>query len=257
MDTGFEPVYTALQAAASPLGQSTERHNTDNTRTVPERPDPRTGPTRADDEIRTRDPHLGKVMRYQLRYIRIPSRSSLRHVEDSIRSCGTRQNRLRPPGVSPGGPVSMCIRGPESASIESRSRSRMHGRLAQLVARFLHTEEVISSSLVSPTRVKPSVSRGFSSFQAEWISAQNPRTEKSNGKSNTLPSVGIEADVTAIRVRLPPASRSKYWVSRRVSHTVSSHPRVSNCHLSISALPLRQGVKRSTFVSRRTKPTDS
>jgi hypothetical protein len=30
--------------------------------------DPR---TRADDETRTRDPHLGKVMRYQLRYIRI------------------------------------------------------------------------------------------------------------------------------------------------------------------------------------------
>ncbi len=25
----------------------------------------------ADDGIRTRDPHLGKVMRYQLRYIRI------------------------------------------------------------------------------------------------------------------------------------------------------------------------------------------
>ena len=29
---------------------------------------------RADDGIRTRDPHLGKVMRYQLRYVRIPSR---------------------------------------------------------------------------------------------------------------------------------------------------------------------------------------
>ena len=28
-------------------------------------------PLRADDETRTRDPHLGKVMRYQLRYIRI------------------------------------------------------------------------------------------------------------------------------------------------------------------------------------------
>ena len=26
---------------------------------------------RADDGIRTRDPHLGKVMRYQLRYIRM------------------------------------------------------------------------------------------------------------------------------------------------------------------------------------------
>ena len=28
-------------------------------------------PLRADDGIRTRDPHLGKVMRYQLRYVRI------------------------------------------------------------------------------------------------------------------------------------------------------------------------------------------
>ena len=26
---------------------------------------------RADDGIRTRDPHLGKVMRYQLRYVRV------------------------------------------------------------------------------------------------------------------------------------------------------------------------------------------
>ena len=32
---------------------------------------------RADDGIRTRDPHLGKVMRYQLRYIRkLRARSS-------------------------------------------------------------------------------------------------------------------------------------------------------------------------------------
>ncbi len=29
---------------------------------------------RADDGIRTRDPHLGKVMRYQLRYIRMSPR---------------------------------------------------------------------------------------------------------------------------------------------------------------------------------------
>jgi hypothetical protein len=34
---------------------------------------------RADDGIRTRDPHLGKVMRYQLRYIRA-SRTRCRHV---------------------------------------------------------------------------------------------------------------------------------------------------------------------------------
>ena len=64
--TGFEPVYTALQAAASPLGQSTVcwvHHQ----RTEPAC----AGLIRADDETRTRDPHLGKVMRYQLRHIRI------------------------------------------------------------------------------------------------------------------------------------------------------------------------------------------
>ena len=58
--TGFEPVYTALQAAASPLGHATVWGVT---------PDPYR--IRADDEIRTRDPHLGKVMRYQLRHIRV------------------------------------------------------------------------------------------------------------------------------------------------------------------------------------------
>ena len=31
---------------------------------------------RADDGIRTRDPHLGKVMRYQLRYVRLCSVSA-------------------------------------------------------------------------------------------------------------------------------------------------------------------------------------
>ena len=54
--TGIEPVCTALQAVASPLGHATTSDLT--------RP-------RADDGIRTRDPHLGKVMRYQLRYIRV------------------------------------------------------------------------------------------------------------------------------------------------------------------------------------------
>ena len=53
--TGIEPVCTALQAVASPLGHTANQG--------------RVG-LRADDGIRTRDPHLGKVMRYQLRYIR-------------------------------------------------------------------------------------------------------------------------------------------------------------------------------------------
>ena len=55
VETGFEPVYAALQAAASPLGHSTREGDT----------------LRADDGIRTRDPHLGKVMRYQLRHVRL------------------------------------------------------------------------------------------------------------------------------------------------------------------------------------------
>ena len=63
MATGFEPVYTALQAAASPLGHATVMVYTTS--------DLKLKTTGADDETRTRDPHLGKVMRYQLRYIRM------------------------------------------------------------------------------------------------------------------------------------------------------------------------------------------
>ena len=59
METGIEPVCTVLQTVASPLGHSTVA--------IP----PQAQSTRADDETRTRDPHLGKVMRYQLRYIRV------------------------------------------------------------------------------------------------------------------------------------------------------------------------------------------
>ena len=74
METGIEPVCTALQAVASPLGHSTAG-------LMPLHP-------RADDGIRTRDPHLGKVMRYQLRYIRAlrPSSSSVAMHDDSPRS---------------------------------------------------------------------------------------------------------------------------------------------------------------------------
>src|SRR5699024_12661755 len=57
--TGFEPVYTALQAAASPLGHATAK-------AVPCR-------LRAADGTRTRDPHLGQVMLYQLSTIRTSS----------------------------------------------------------------------------------------------------------------------------------------------------------------------------------------
>ena len=68
VETGFEPVYTALQAVASPLGHSTEAAPHQNL----------WWPLRADDGIRTRDPHHGKVMRYQLRYVRLSAPARFR-----------------------------------------------------------------------------------------------------------------------------------------------------------------------------------
>ena len=61
MGTGFEPAYTALQAAASPLGHPT---------VLASHEDASDSVLRADDEIRTRDIHLGKVVLYQLSYVR-------------------------------------------------------------------------------------------------------------------------------------------------------------------------------------------
>jgi hypothetical protein len=57
VETGFEPVYTALQAVASPLGHST-------TESQP------TDLYRANDRVRTGDLNLGKVALYQLSYVR-------------------------------------------------------------------------------------------------------------------------------------------------------------------------------------------
>ena len=73
VETGIEPVCTALQAVASPLGHSTAG-------LMPLH-------LRADDGIRTRDPHLGKVMRYQLRYIRAPQASPVAKDDDSPPKC--------------------------------------------------------------------------------------------------------------------------------------------------------------------------
>ena len=55
VETGFEPVYAALQAAASPLGHSTMFGAAN---------------PRADDRVRTGDLNLGKVALYQLSYVR-------------------------------------------------------------------------------------------------------------------------------------------------------------------------------------------
>src|SRR5204863_3821216 len=66
-------------------------------RSVEVRRDPRL--LRADDGTRTRDPHLGKVMRYQLRYVRVPPEYRVTD-ENSSPARGRVPNRI-PSGESP------------------------------------------------------------------------------------------------------------------------------------------------------------
>src|SRR6266516_117269 len=57
---------------------------------------------RADDGIRTRDPHLGKVMRYQLRYVReVPVSKGQAPAADSSRSASLPPNPRRGSGTLP------------------------------------------------------------------------------------------------------------------------------------------------------------
>jgi hypothetical protein len=57
---------------AKPAGRGLGVAPPKNTASEQDERSPRVGDTheRADDGIRTRDPHLGKVMRYQLRHVR-------------------------------------------------------------------------------------------------------------------------------------------------------------------------------------------
>ena len=64
-DTGIEPVTSSVSGKRSPT-ELIARYSF--RITLHRQPFEKRG---ADDETRTRDPHLGKVMRYQLRYIRI------------------------------------------------------------------------------------------------------------------------------------------------------------------------------------------
>ena len=88
-DTGFEPVTSSVsgkRATTAPIAHSVVRGE-DGIRTrvhgfagrcLASRPLHRSWCLRADDETRTRDPNLGKVVRYQLRYIRIALNRTLK-----------------------------------------------------------------------------------------------------------------------------------------------------------------------------------
>ena len=109
------------------------------------------GLIRADDETRTRDPHLGKVMRYQLRHIRVARISACREtLTDSPIDSQTERTRDTW-GSTMRSRCANVRRRRLVSSPRSEGFDRSLGRLAQLVARFLHTEEVVGSSPASPT----------------------------------------------------------------------------------------------------------
>ena len=86
-------------AATAPLRHADVRP-TDLSCSAERRAGPPVAVPRADDGIRTRDPHLGKVMRYQLRYVRVHT-GDVSHrvpIDDSIRCARGASNRLAPAG---------------------------------------------------------------------------------------------------------------------------------------------------------------
>lgn len=116
----------------------------------------------------------------------------------------------------------MCNPGARSASIECRSRElrpRACGRLAQLVARFLHTEEVISSSLVSPT---PDNTLRKSRSEASWnrpghtSSAEDvQRRRRRLGRGVVL---GLECHVVGVGSHRAMVSENCLGISRRYTY---------------------------------------
>jgi hypothetical protein len=177
-DTGIEPVTSSVsgkRATAAPIAQILKCSKTGGGygirtrvygfagRCLASRPihhmgftPKRTGPSadsiRADDEIRTRDPHLGKVMRYHCATSATARISAC--FEDSSGTSALIQTERSRRGTR----AAVRAGTPVWASIRSRGGTVFGrlGRLAQLVARFLHTEEVIGSSPVSPTRITAS-----------------------------------------------------------------------------------------------------
>ena len=142
-----------MQSVASPLGQPTTRRILRVSRGLTQ------DPLRADDGIRTRDPHLGKVMLYQLSHVRIaPTEALLRcnarkNLAGVVASCKSASQR----SVTEAGVVA-CANHPLCLSLA--------GAIGAAVARFVHTEEVTGSNPVSPTLVtfSPSHPRRVSSF---------------------------------------------------------------------------------------------
>ena len=97
----FELGVKALQASALPLGHVAIPWRLSLQRPVKQEPDRPSDDNGADNGIRTRDPHLGKVMLYQLSHVRIARRyyKGSGQAMQALISRNSRLVRKRPPGV--------------------------------------------------------------------------------------------------------------------------------------------------------------
>lgn len=98
----FELGVKALQASALPLGHVAIPWRLSLQRPVKQEPDRPFDDNGADNGIRTRDPHLGKVMLYQLSHVRIARRyyKGSGQAMQALISRNSRLVRKRPPGAS-------------------------------------------------------------------------------------------------------------------------------------------------------------
>lgn len=102
---------------------------------------------RADDGIRTRDPHLGKVMLYQLSYIRLVPRelsSAMLNKYNQVRPAIANSKNMTCTTLSSFAPF-------ELLPYFENEGGNANWAISAVVARFVHTEEVTGSNPVSPT----------------------------------------------------------------------------------------------------------
>ena len=130
---------------------------------------------RADDGIRTRDPHLGKVMRYQLRYIRAP-RARCRHVRTETIVHPSMATQISPRLSNQ--PTAHHILAENAAHASLRPRSPASawlgaGSRGSVGERPLHTRKV-AGSIPAGTTGRITSSGLFASWHARTIRRNAP-----------------------------------------------------------------------------------
>ena len=131
---------------------------------------------RADDGIRTRDPHLGKVMRYQLRYIRAP-RARCRHVRTETIVHPSMATQISPRLSNQ--PTAHHILAENAAHASLRPRSPASawlgaGSRGSVGERPLHTRKV-AGSIPAGTTGRITTSQGYLPLGTRERSAATPR----------------------------------------------------------------------------------